>query len=110
MDPQIDSSTPTANTAVVCTLTSKAAAAQAFEWVDLRERASTVTPIENGVRMTLPASLVESVEDLARRERSCCAFLTIETSIVDEVLTLDLASPNSDALPVIDALAGVERT
>lgn len=95
------------NVPVACTLTSNGATKQALEWRDLHLRASTVAAIEGGVRMTLPASLVDEIEDLARREAGCCAYLTIDTSVTDDVLTLDISSANPDALPVISALAGI---
>ncbi len=57
--------------------------------------------------MTFSASMVDAVEDLARRESTCCAFLTIITSVDDDVLTLDISSENPEALPVISALAGI---
>ncbi len=57
--------------------------------------------------MTLPASMVDDVEDLAHSERSCCGFLTISTSVLGEVMSLDISTPNLEALPVISALAGI---
>ena len=94
---------------VACTLTSNDAKFQALEWVDLQQHSTAVLRVEDGVRMTLPVLLVDQVEDLARRESVCCAFLSIETSIVGEVLNLEIRSPNPDALPVILALAGVSQ-
>ena len=92
---------------IACTLTTEAATEQALEWVDLQDRATEVAALEGGVRMTFPASMVDDVEDLARRESACCAFLTISSSVIDEVLTLDISSQSPEALPVISALAGI---
>ena len=107
MDNQTDLGVAAGHQPIACTLTTKEASIQLLEWVDLQHRATAVAPIERGVRMTLPASLVTDVEDLARREAGCCAFLTIDTSLAGDVLTLDISSANPDALPVIHALAGI---
>lgn len=96
-----------ANTPVACTLTTKQAASQALEWSDLRGKANSVAPIHAGARMTFPASLAMSVEDLAGRERDCCAFLSITTTVDAETLTMDVTSANPDGLPVIALLAGI---
>ncbi len=107
MGPETDIETSGDDSPIACTLTNNEATKQALEWVDLQHRAEAVAAIEGGVRLTLPASLVDDVEDLTRREARCCAFLTIDTSVVDGVLTLDISSANPDALPVISALAGI---
>lgn len=105
MDTEIE--TTGADSLILCTLTENEAAEQTLEWVDLQHRANAVAAIDGGVRMTLPASMVDDVADLIRIEAGCCAFLTIETSVVDDVLTLEISSANADALPVISAMAGI---
>lgn len=107
MDIETELRSPADSTPIACSLTDRDAGQQALEWVDLQRRATEVAAIEGGVRMTLPASLADDIEDLARREAACCAFLTITTAIVDDVLTLEISSANPDALPVIAALAGI---
>lgn len=102
---QLDSVTP-----IACTLTNSEAAEQALAWVDLQHRASAVTAIESGVRMTLPAAVLADVQDLARREADCCAFLAINTTVIGDELALDITSSNPDALPVIAALSGLTST
>lgn len=92
---------------VMCTLTDKTAAAQVLEWADLQPLAIDITQLEGGVRMTFPWAMLGEVESLAQRERACCAFLTITTSVEADVLTLEVTSDNTDALPVISALAGI---
>jgi hypothetical protein len=57
--------------------------------------------------MTFPVTMSDAVEDLARRESACCAFLAISSMVTDDVLTLDISSENAEALPVISALAGI---
>lgn len=92
---------------VVCTLSTKDAAAQVLEWVDLQARASSVRRIHGGARMTFPAAMQDAVEDLGRREQACCPFLTISTRVLDNELTLDISSADPDAMPVIEAIAGL---
>jgi hypothetical protein len=107
MDDKTNIARTRADAPIVCTLTETDATEQALEWVDLQGRAVEVAAIDGGVRMTLPASLVDQVTDLAEREARCCAFLTINMSVADEILTLDISSPNPDAFPVISALTGI---
>lgn len=109
MDTETDIEAAHAVIPIVCTLTAKAGTEQALQWVDLQHSAIEVSAISGGVRMTFPASMVDNVEDLARRERACCAFLTIDTSVTNDVLTLDITSPNPEALTVICALVGISR-
>lgn len=109
METETDIDDAGTSTPIACTLTNKEAAQQVLEWGDLQHRAAGVSPLDDGVRMTFPAAMFDEVEDLARRESACCAFLTITTSVVDDVLTLDISSDNPDAMPVIHALAGMPR-
>jgi len=92
---------------VACTLTTKEAQSQALEWADLQGHAISAEAIEGGARLTLPASLAGQVEDLVRRESSCCSFLDITMSVHDKELTLDVSSLDPNAQPVIAALSGV---
>lgn len=94
---------------VACTLTTKEAAAQVLEWTDLHGRSTGAQATEAGVVMTFPAGMAHAVEDLARREASCCAFLSMRTTVEGDVLSLEISSERLDALPVIDRLAGVSR-
>ncbi|MGB5757113.1 MAG: hypothetical protein WBM50_09380 [Acidimicrobiales bacterium] len=108
MDMNRDSGTFSNHPPIVCTLTAEDAAAQVLDWIDLQNHATKVSALDRGVRMTFPASLLDAVEDLARRERGCCGFLSITTALDNEILSLDISSQNPDALPVISALAGIE--
>ncbi len=92
---------------IVCTLTGDEATGRLLKWADLQHHAMDVVAFDRGVRMTFPAMMFDDVELLARRERTCCAFLAISTSLVGEVLTLDIRSESPEALPVIWALAGI---
>ena len=46
------------------------------------------------------------VEDLARREVACCAFLNIDAAHTERGVRLIMTSENPDALPVIEMLVG----
>lgn len=92
---------------VACTLTTKEAAEQTIEWVHLSERAEHVAMIDRGVRMVFPATMVDGVESLAERERACCAFLEITTSLTGDRLTLDITSADQEGRAVISKIAGL---
>jgi len=97
----------TVDNPIVCTLSTDDASGQLLEWSDLQHEATDVTAIEGGARMTLPASMVDQVRDLVRREAACCAFLTLDIAVDADLMTLEVTASNSDALPVIAALAGL---
>ncbi len=92
---------------IVCSLTTKNAARQGLEWIDLQRHALTATKIDGGALMTFDAELADSVEDLAARERSCCGFLSITTLRSDHEVRLEITADNPDAHPLIEAMAGV---
>lgn len=94
---------------IVCTLNRRDARAQALEWVDLQGIATSAVAIANGATMTFPATYAERVADLARREASCCAFLTITTELEGEQFILNVTSENSDGQAVIAWLAGLDE-
>ena len=106
MDTETDSE-PAQTNPIACTLATEEAADRVVDWVDLQRRCSEVARIDRGVQMTFPASMLSDVEELARRESACCAFLTISTSVIDDVLIVDISSQSPEALPVIEALAGM---
>jgi len=91
---------------IACTLGSADAAAQAEEWVALRAEALESTAIAGGRRLVLPARLAQQVQDLARREASCCAFLDLAVSVDDATVSVAITSPDPQAMPVIELLAG----
>ncbi len=99
--------TATVSTPIVCTMPSGEVPEQLHQWTNLQEWALDVVAIESGVRMTLPASLVQQVRDLADREASCCAFLNLDIELEGQTMSFEVTSPNPDALPVIAALAGI---
>lgn len=50
------------------------------------------------------ASRLEEVQDLARREASCCSFFVFDVAAVDESVSLDVRVP-VEHVDVLDALA-----
>ncbi len=92
---------------IACSLTTKNAARQYLEWVDLQRHVLTVERIDDGAVMTFHAELADSVEDLAAREASCCGFLSIKTLRSHDEVRLEITADNPDAHPLIEAMAGV---
>lgn len=92
---------------VACTLTTKDAAAQVVEWTELRTYVIDVERIEGGVEMTFPLTLADAVRDLAAREATCCAFLTLVTTERRDAVELRITSDAPEAGDVIDLLAGL---
>ena len=98
---------------IACTLTVEGAATQLDEWADLGRRALLRSePTTTGARVWFDAAYRAQVDDLARRESTCCAFLTIDVEDADdETVSLSIGSQDPDARPVIDALlASISRS
>ena len=91
---------------IACTLSPADMTSQAAEWAELRERAQRITRVSNGVEMTFPAELADTVEDLAAREATCCAFLTITTTRGSDEIGVWITSADPDGRPVAELLAG----
>lgn len=92
---------------VACSLSTKDAAAQALEWVDLRTHLVDSEALSTGVRMRFPIDYRAALEDLVRRESACCTFLDIATKVDGVEFEVTITSTNPDALPVIALLGGV---
>ncbi len=107
MTTQSDSNRATVNTPIVCTMPVEEGREQLLQWADLQSRASEVVAINSGARLILPAAMLDQVEDLMKREASCCAFLNFDIAVEDEDMTFEVTAPNPDALPVISALVGI---
>lgn len=90
---------------IACTLTTKQATSQLDEWGRLRESATSIEPVDGGVRLTLPASVGGATRDLAAREAHCCAFLTLGVERVGSDVVLTITGPE-DAQPVIGLIVG----
>ena len=93
---------------VACTLGASEAANQLDEWRALHARIDRTERIEGGIRLRLAADLHATVDDLARRERACCRFLTIVVSATDSATVVEITSEQPAAGPVIDLLAGTK--
>ena len=93
---------------VACTLTTREAASQLVEWHTLVPRAISRSPIPDGVELSFPAELEPGVRDLASREADCCAFLSIDTSFADDVLTLRITAGSDEGVAVIHLLTGLD--
>ena len=97
-----DESTP-----VACTLTTKDASQRVLEWQNLHRVVRRAERVDGGVRLDTDPELLDRLADLARREETCCAFLTISTWADDEAAHMEITSANPDAAPVIERLAGL---
>lgn len=97
---------PTDRIPIACSLPPTGAAAQLAEWAALHERSSGSESIPGGRRLWFPVELAATVEDLAAREATCCAFLTIQTARIGDEVRVDITADDPDAAPVIDALTG----
>ena len=92
---------------IACTLDDGGAADQLGEWAALQERATSRHALPHGARMTFRSSLLSTVEDLARREQACCAFLDIDVQASGATVVVEITTDDADAMPVIAALAGL---
>lgn len=92
---------------IACNLTTKDAAAQAVEWVDLSRLADSIEPVPNGVRMAFPVEHSAGVQALARREAECCGFMSLLTTRTPTSILLEITSEHPDAAPVIALLSGL---
>ncbi len=91
---------------IACTLSPGGAVSQLAEWAALRSHAVADEPVPGGRRLSFPIDLAPTVEDLARREAACCAFLTIETHRAGELIRVEITSEDPAARPVIEVLTG----
>ena len=92
---------------IACSLPPADVARQGLEWNELSGLATATEHIDGGVAMTFGIAQTQRVEDLAAREATCCSFLSFTTTRDGDVLRLEITSRNPDALPAIEALAGV---
>ena len=92
---------------IACTLSASDGARQVAEWRELQDLATAAEPLAAGAALIFPEELADRVEDLAAREATCCAFLTIETSRAGGDVRLEITSEDPEARPVITMLTGV---
>ena len=60
--------------------------------------------------MTFDIGMAGDLEALATAEASCCSFLSIAVTRTSDRVSIEVTSDNPDALPVIEALAGIGET
>jgi hypothetical protein len=89
-----------------CTLGAADISARIAEWASLRERASSVRPIDGGLALTLPAEVpISDVADLATRESECCSFYAFTLRIEGPRREL-LISAGAGRQAAVEALLG----
>lgn len=92
---------------VACTLTEEGAVTQAAEWADLVRHATTAERVDGGAELDFGLDLTARVKDLADREATCCAFLSITTTRTDDGVRLRITAEDPEAWPLIEGLAGL---
>ena len=85
---------------IACTLTPSQAEGQLSAWAELIDGAVSVTRADGHLRVVLPMTAGARAEELAARERACCAFLDISViaasaPIPPEWLPMSSARPRS---------------
>jgi hypothetical protein len=91
-----------------CNLSEEDLRRRVAEWRALRDRATSVTPIEGGVVLQLPANEpISDVADLAGREIECCPFYSFALHVDGTGRRLHItAGPGGER--AIDGLLGLE--
>ncbi len=92
---------------IACTISADDAAAQALGWSELGRNLLSTEHLGDGVALTFPADMAESVRNLATREAECCSFLSVTTDMNELGVQLIITSDNPDHRPVIEGLAGM---
>ena len=96
---------------IACTLTPSQAEGQLSAWAQLIDGAVSVTRADGHLRIVLPMTAGARAEELAARERACCAFLDISV-IADHdrsTVTITIDAPTAAADEVV-ALIGRPRS
>src|SRR4051794_34296625 len=90
---------------VACTLSGTDRGDRARWVATLLERATGVTPRDDGVAVRFPdaAVLADELRAFAAAEAACCPFLALTVTRDGDALVLAIAGP-PDARPAIDAL------
>lgn len=88
---------------IACTLTPERAVDRVAEWRALLGHAVSKARRGAGARVVFPAGLAGRVDDLARREARCCAFLGFRVTRDESSVVLDVDAPD-EAWPVVAAL------
>ena len=89
---------------IACSLPARESRDQIGDWRALSAYRVASERIEGGYAVTFDPEVAPVVENLARREATCCAFLTIDAARTERGVRLIMTSENPDALPVIEML------
>ncbi len=92
-------------TPVACTISATDAAIQGAEWSDLGGQLLSTEKLTDGVVMTFPTDIAESVMNLAAKEAECCGFLSITVDVVGQEVRLKVTSDDPSHLPMIAGMA-----
>ncbi len=90
---------------IACSLSTSEGAVRVLEWTDLGTRLLRSDRLDDGLLLTFPGDMADSVKNLAAREAECCGFLSITTSLTEQTVRLEIKSGNPDHQPVIEELA-----
>lgn len=93
---------------VACSLTDREAGERVEHWRRLVAGADR-EPIEDGVRLTLPAGDAGELAALAADEQRCCPFFDFRLHLAGPEVHLEVRAP-ADAAPVITELFGPPQT
>ena len=89
---------------IVCTLSLSKLAARGEQWKDLVARAAQViehVPGGVAVRFARSDEALAEIEELARLERSCCEWMTLEIRRSVEAMTLLMTADSEEGVEVI---------
>lgn len=76
-----------------CTLTDDDALQQANEWRRVLDASLVIDTMGPTAVIDFPLEFADAVEDLADREATCCAFLSIATTRRSDSLRLEITAP-----------------
>lgn len=99
---------PARTAPVACSLTGPEAADRVGQWRRLTAGAERA-PIEDGVRLTLPAGRAGDLAALAADEQRCCPFFDFRLHLDGPRVHLEVRAP-ADAAPLIADLFGRPQT
>lgn len=91
---------------MACSLTDQDAVERAGRWRRLVAGAER-EPIEDGVRLTLPADRAGELAALAVEEQLCCPFFDFRLHLNEPLAHLEIRAP-ADAAPLLTELFGPE--
>lgn len=95
---------------IACTLTAADAKSRGDEWREFLATSATASERLSGhqlrVRLTLEPGVLDAAVDLARREKTCCAFFDFSIDVAADQLWLRVAVP-PEASGILDDFASL---